>query len=70
MGWGSGSKLMSNVIDSVEETVLDTDQKIALFYKLIENFTDRDCDTLDECLGESKAFDRAYRMHWPDVDID
>lgn len=66
MGWGSGSTLMSDVIDVVEEVVPDHATRVRLYSGLILAFEDKDCDTLDECVGESKAFDQAYRHFYPD----
>lgn len=62
MGWGSGSRLMGNIILSIEQTdpEIDHDTKVLLFSILIEEFEQRDCDTLDECVGQSDAFDEAY----------
>lgn len=59
MGWASGSLVMEKVIHAVEKTSLDEEEKVCLYLKLIDAFEDADCDTLDECVGESDAFDSA-----------
>lgn len=66
MGWASGSRLMSDLIDSVKRNVDDFESRVGLYLEMIKNFADADCDTLDECLGEDEAFDEAFRRVFPD----
>lgn len=62
MGWGSGSVLMDDVIDAVEDIVQDEKTKVILYQRLIKAFEKQDCDTLDECLDKgSEAFEKAYQ---------
>ena len=70
MGWASGSSLFSNIIEALVETDIDEDTRELIYEALIPCFEDRDCDTLMECIGEDKAFDRAYKNLNPDYDMD
>lgn len=65
MGWASGSSLFSRVIEAVEKSVPNEATKIQLYQDLIEAFEDRDCDTLDECLGTSDTFDDLWEAMYP-----
>lgn len=66
MGWASGSRLMTNLIESVKNSVDDFDSRVELYLQMIKNFEDADCDTLDECLGEDEAFDEAWKRAFPE----
>jgi len=61
MGWASGSRLFSSVIEAVKQTRLNETEREHLYEKLIDAFADADWDTMDECLGEDSAYDKAYR---------
>lgn len=63
MGWSTGSRLMSEIIEMIEEHFPPIVGKDELFYNLIKIFTEYDCDTLDECLGQSPSFDDALSKH-------
>ena len=67
MGWAGGSEMLTNIIDLVEEHVSDEKTKERLYEGLIGEFEDADCDTIDECLGESKTFDRIYKNRYPEA---
>ena len=67
MGWASGSMLMSGVIDAIEDHVSGIyEEKVKLFERLINEFEEMDCDTLDECRGQSEAYDEALDSIHPD----
>lgn len=67
MGWGSGSRLMSNIIDQLEQIEsLTPEDKKSVYNAMIVDFEDQDCDTLDECLGVSEEFDAVYYELYPD----
>ena len=68
MGWGSGSRLFSEIIESLEEADITHEQRKTVYSVLIEKFEDYDCDTLMECLGVDRAFDEVYRSLYPDED--
>jgi hypothetical protein len=66
MGWASGSSLLCDVIGIIEERAVfpNSDWKVTAYVELMEAFADRDCDTFDECLGISAAFDEAYKEYY------
>jgi hypothetical protein len=68
MGWSSGSRLMAEIVSSIEDTVESHVCRVELYEKIIENFVNEDCDTLDECLGIYDAFDEAYRNLYPETE--
>lgn len=61
MGWSSGSPVMAEMIEVMEELVSNYSTRVELYKRFIEIFEDNDCDTLDECVCESHAFDEAYK---------
>jgi hypothetical protein len=61
MGWASGSAVMSGIIAVLEKEVPDVETRIRIYEKLIIEFRDWDCDTLDECLEDDPAFFTAYK---------
>lgn len=67
MGWASGSRLMSDLIESVKNNVDNFESRVDLYLEMIKNFEDADCDTLDECLGEDEAFDEAWNRSFPET---
>ena len=66
MGWSSGSRLFSEVIESLQKHVLDEEEREAVYVDLINAFEDFDCDTLQECEGEDEAFDNALKTVHPE----
>lgn len=69
MGWSSGSRLMSEIIEDVMGAV-DDEARVEVYKALILNFENHDCDTLDECLGEDSAFDRAWKLVGNEINED
>lgn len=63
MGWASGSRLASDLIDALSEIVDDDTTRQAIYARMIEIFEDHDCDTLDECCGIDAAFDEAWEEY-------
>lgn len=66
MSWSSGTYLLREVIRSI--MTLDNtpyEDLVHVFKYIIGDFRDADCDTMDECLGISDAFDEAYQ-EWLD----
>jgi len=66
MGWSSGSELASKMIALMELVADDGEQLREAFQEMIRCFEDFDCDTLQECIGESKTFDLAFKMMYPE----
>ena len=60
MGWASGSRIFSGIIEVLQEHVDDFDVRRDVYEELINLFEDADCDTLDEAVGEDPAFDAAW----------
>lgn len=70
MGWASGSRLFSRVIHAIKVHIEDFEERVDIYYDLIEAFEDADWDTQDECLGDDPAYDKAlYELH-PDWEED
>ena len=67
MGWAGGSRLMSDLIESVKNNVDNFESRVDLYPEMIKNFEDADCDTLDECLGEDEAFGEAWNRSFPET---
>lgn len=68
MGWASGSELLTGIILSTKIVVPPKHRK-ELYKLFINQFeTVGDCDTIDECLGHDKEFDKAFYELYPDWD--
>jgi len=61
MGWSSGSLMMSEMIEAMEELVPNYSARVELYKRFVEIFEEQDCDTLEECIDESTAFEEAYK---------
>lgn len=68
MGWSSGSGLMSDIIEALEDEEISYEIKVTIYKMLIDKFEEFDCDTLYECKDESAAFKEAYNELHPDED--
>lgn len=60
MGWASGSRIFSKVIEAVKHEVPCEESRKNIYRKLIKEFEQEDCDTLGECFGEDSAYDVVY----------
>lgn len=70
MSWGSGARLLSEIIGPCHSEGFDLgcDEERKEFYKvLIGAFADADCDTAYECMGDDPSFDTAMRELYPDL---
>ena len=65
MGWASGSELLTGVILSTKIVVPPKYRK-ELYKLFINQFESHDCDTIDECVGIDKEFDKAFAELYPD----
>ena len=63
MGWSDGSTLMSALINSLVEVHVPFEQRTKIYSNMIEVFQHEDCDTLEECLDEDPAFDKAMEPY-------
>lgn len=69
MGWATGSGLMSDIIENLNETDLDEEARMKVYEVLISSFENYDCDTLHECTGTDNVFDEIfYSMYPPEND--
>lgn len=70
MGWASGSRLASELIDVAKVTITNEDERASFYEKMIYAFEDADCDTLDECVGIDDVFDEVWDELYPSDDYD
>ena len=70
MGWGSGSRLASGLIEAAKETISSDIERESFYEQLIELFQDFDCDTLDESVGHDPVFDELWEKLYPSDDYD
>lgn len=62
MSWSSGSSLFGEIIEVLQQQVPDDGVREEIYDELIRIFwNDYDCDTLDDCKGDDKAFDKAFK---------
>ena len=59
---------MSEIIETLMETVSDDQHRAEVYSSLIDIFEDHDCDTLNECLEIDEVFDEVYREKYPEED--
>lgn len=70
MGWARGSELLRGIILSTKIVVPPRHRK-ELYKLFINQFeTVGDCDTVYECVGLDKEFDKAFKELNPDWDED
>ena len=65
MGWTSGSSIMSEIIETVENLVPNFNTRKEMYKRFIEIFENEDCDTLEECLDDSLAYKEAFQEVHP-----
>lgn len=65
MSWKGGYELLDSLIEVVEETVDNDDAKAKIYERMIDEFMNCDCNTIFECIGKSKVFDRVYKDFYP-----
>lgn len=66
MGWASGAELAGDLIEVIKNVVKDKDTRETLYYHIIDKFEMYDCDTMDECVGIDKVYDKVYKSRYPD----
>lgn len=57
MGWSSGTRIVEELIWTVEENVKDSNVRKNLYADIIDAFQSADWDNIDEVLGLSDDFD-------------
>jgi hypothetical protein len=70
MGWASGSRLASKLIEAAKDTISDEEERVNFYDAMVDAFEDADCDTLDECLGDDPVFDAYWKTKYTDLDWD
>ena len=68
MGWASGSELATNLIKVIKSNVKDEKARLVIYFHLINQFENHDCDTMCECIGIDKAYDIVYNDMYPEDD--
>lgn len=68
MGWARGSEILTEIIESVKSIVTDHEDRETLYRQFIEIFENNDADTLDECLGIDRTFDKVYKEYFEEYD--
>ncbi len=66
MGWSSGSSLGAAMVMSAKKVFKDKEARYQFYLIMINEFEDMDCDTMDECKGIDKMYDRAYNELYPE----
>jgi hypothetical protein len=67
MGWSSGTRLFSKIIEATMAIVDDEKIRYELYTEYVEAFTDYDWDNLDECVGIDPAYDKVFKEYY-DID--
>jgi len=67
MGWGSGARVFSKIIDAVQPHVESAEARKAIYEPIIQAFSDQDWDTQLECLGKDPVYDELIREMYPDM---
>lgn len=70
MGWNGASHVMSQMIETTEGLVSNYQTRVELYKSYIEILENEDADTLEECLGESDAYDEAFKSIHPNAEIE
>lgn len=70
MGWSSGSGLFAEIAEVIADTVADEDDRRIIYEAMIEAFIDRDCDTLDECVGIDHVLDEVLDETHSEEEVD
>jgi hypothetical protein len=64
MGWASGSRLFSKIIEAAKEAIPDDDARERFYRPVIAAFEDEDWDTQNECCGDDDVYDQIYDEKW------
>ena len=66
MGWASGVDIACAMVTKINVLVEDKEVKAALYYTLIDELENQDCDTLDEAMKIDPVFDEVLLSIHPD----
>ena len=70
MGWSSGSGLFADIAEVIADIVADEDDRKIIYEVMIEAFMDRDCDTLNECVGIDHVLDEVLEETHSEEEVD
>lgn len=70
MTWNHGGVVLAELIDVVQNTVKDDHVRAQIYDKMLEVFTDAECDNIGDCLGLDSIFDQCYLDYFPSDGID
>ena len=70
MGWSSGSALGAAMVMTAKKVFKDKEARYQFYLIMINEFEDMDCDTMDECKGIDKMYDKAYDHLYPECEED
>jgi hypothetical protein len=70
MGWSSGSRLFSEMIEVLMNNVSESDVRAAVYDEFIDLFEYHDCDTLSECTGVDGVFDKVWLDRNPEEELE
>jgi hypothetical protein len=70
MGWATGSRLFSEIIEVLMNNVSENDVRASIYDELIDLFEYHDCDTLNECTGVDNVFDNVWLERNPEEELE
>ena len=70
MGWSSGSALGASMVMTAKKVFKDKEARYQFYLIMINEFEEMDCDTMGECKGIDKMYDRAYNKLYPEYEED
>ena len=68
MGWASGSDLAASMVMTAKKVFKDQEARYQFYKIMIDEFENKDCDTMNEVLGIDKMYDKAYNELYPEED--
>lgn len=66
MGWGSGSRLMTDVMMAMKSGKVPDETRKLVYGILIPAMQNRDWDTEVDCMGVDPVYDNLLRSMFPD----
>ena len=66
MGWASGSDLAASMVMTAKKVFKDQEARYQFYLIMIEEFENKDCDTMNEVLGIDKMYDKAFKELYPE----
>ena len=66
MGWASGSDLAASMVMTAKKVFKDKEARYQFYQIMIDEFENKDCDTMNEVLGIDKMYDKAFKELYPE----